>query len=549
MVDPEPPIDAKQERIVFLLLAPVCGLTILVMLYRLCFPDRTQGAEARCRGMKRLIAFVKLGCKSQKPKDELGLRVYEQIRDQKIRAYRLFCQLSCILLVWLSLYILLGIYRKRKRDQTFGQDLATLGTMILCSMGYVKPLWINDKSMDFHYFALIICACGYLSPFTCTPSYIVPPILYVNVLVTLLNLIRRTNAENRIPVFLWANLIFLVSSFSAVVVHGPEAFSHAITAAFFQGAVVTVGMWAASVLEARIALTSRQRLELHQTQELHESACALLRSMCQCTVELDSEGLIICKEDGIFPYCDKDLGNLLFKGKGPVLKGLHLSDLMVDVEDKAVFRARLKEPQMRKQGRAEQMSCCLQGDGGEQHRLDLLWYEFKRNNGKRYFMTGIRDFSEQSGLRAAGDGAALPDEPFSEPSPLGECLETTSVTSQESGAAMIMVDCLTDGMPIKAVTPAFEAQLGPLTLQEPLVNYLVYPQLISRWLVKAAASQQPHVRRVDLRLPGGRVRAACKVLGRGIDAPSSKEEHMSEVPLLFFSISRAGQTRRDSVRL
>lgn len=338
-------------------------------------------------------------------------------------------------------------------------------------------------------------------------------------------MVRRTVATPTRPLFFLAALLQQLSLLFQQIQY-PEADWRIFIGAM---ALCLMTFLSARLVDRGLVNVMACSLQVQGMQELHGAACALLRSCCDVVVELDCEGAITNNA--------RSLGCFLLRDGGPGLQGTPLADLIVDEVDQVALSKRLFAPRPTEAQMAETMHASMRDGNNSLLRCELLWFHYRRLNGDLNCMVGIREFSDTATEKcmAAEDSRveALASRDRTEVS--------EGPTLFNSGMAKAVLDSTQPGLPLKCLSTAFCAQLGPLPRNARLLDYVRHPEAFETWLKLSISAAVhgiggPEDEKVTLLLPQGRLQitARCglvKTMGDEEQEPETMD--LSSVCIVF----------------
>lgn len=468
------------------------------------------------RGLPKLAAVLKWACSSAKPavpRDALWHAVSEKMLANKVRQYRCLMLFFCLLSLTGALTIVLHLILEKERWHSRVQDAFAVALPLLTVPAFVFPKVINSRTIDAHFVLMMLLFTMNVSPFAAS-ARLTAPLAVSNISVAALNITRRSVATQKLPLLLVCNALFAISASRSISKNGRAHLAFIPEAVAAQVVFISLVALGAHALETTFTATLRHGLQLEEAKELHGAACALLRSFCECTVELDEEGVIT--ED------QQDFCSFLMRGSLRSLTGKRFADFLSD-GDREAFEERLRGPRLRKVGLAEALPVTLRDAYGNPLRLELSWFDFKKVDGRRNFMVGIRELTDCR----PGDLAPLPADAKPE--------EVAEVTSTNADAAILVVNAMEADFPIQGHSRGLEVQVGKLPRGASLATFVKKPERFLPWVQRAALEEAAEKVEVTLLMPYGKFRARCCVV--------KNDAGLEALGLLFTRITAAGHRR------
>lgn len=485
--------------------------------------------------------------------------VHAKLLERKVQQYTHFVRALCGLL-WVRVLVTNRVILSGSaRNLTPQQDCVVLAGQFGSALFAFWPGAATATAMDVHY-CLTALAMAFF-PLASTADTVMVTILLANTIMIFVNGFRRVVATRTLPIFALSNLAFAVGAAAALSMHAGS-----MLLAFGQVFLVMSSAGLAVLLESGLRATMLQNLEFQAVQELYAAACALLRTCCDVVVELDSRGVIVSADE---------LGSFLLQQGLRNFEGEPLADLLLQDDQRLLFLERLRQPKMRRVGLAETLAVTMRDGCGNVLSLELLWFDYRQVDGQLRYMLGLRNLDKELGERIqelprmTSPGSSVPrlsSKNSSDSIGTPPAVTASGSLREDSGdhtptsveAASVVVDISQHGLPVRWVSPAFQAQLGRLPLHRPFLRHVRYRGRFVAWLTEffdkdapgtetdaAAAGDVSRHLRLALDLPSGRVSVVCRVPRPGewpVEAKVAKEGQC--VCLLFSGVAREGCSRR-----
>lgn len=538
-----------------------CGLSLVVLSSALLRKARKQlrHAGAALRSLR-----AKLGSWVRPSDDEVGAIVHSKMMEKKLDSFRRVSNIICLILSPFTANIMVNIATERTRGYSQMQDATHIIIQLLTAVTMLMPKLISTKNLDVYYLIFMVASLFYSNPYATYAIMVVPTIIGTNGMVLALALAGPV--PGRAPLLFTMNTAFALCSASTLWLQGSNISPQASFLAITQVLVIMLVTCHSSFSEGGYRAIVEQSLRFQESKELQLAVVALLRSLCEVVVEIDSQSMILSPAS--------DLGSFLLRGPSRDLKGVPLVDLISDQDDKKTFMQRLANPTMMTLGLAENMQVTMRDADGRHLRLELMWFQFRRLDGGDRYMVGIREFSDaqlsvvqsisgeaQNGsIRQTDQAGDHPVHPILQmPSPDTTTLivpENTFMVpemhSVNSGSvddvdATIIVDCSQKTYIIKSVSSEFSVRIGRLPTEEPLGNHIANGKAFTSWVqmcVNAMRYQQnpPSDQYVVFLMPQGKMRAMCRIVPDFKDLEQDSEPDFDidpeRVSLSFYKIKK-----------
>lgn len=471
--------------------------------------------------------------------DEVWLLVHERLKEEKLRLLRRLTKWLCAVFTPLTIWVI--------ADSLQNLDAAPLKLLklvhvvqhlLLAGLSLWPEFW-TARNVNAVCVSLLLFSLLGLTPWSCPAELVTSQVLRALCFWAGVVLARPGQT-----LFLVTCLLVPLSSWGALSLYFATSTQMSVI-----GSVVTIQtIWTivSRSLERGAELAHLARLQCQDAEESHSAACALLRSCCDVVVDLNSEGAIKAGA--------QDLASYLMRGKRLGLHGLPLADLIVDDDDRMLFRDRL----LAKHEDAgttigESMFISIRDGNDNVVRVEILWFRYHLCNAQQLnFKAGIRecfDAPEWGAMEAYTRQPAV----LVQSCALEECVSTveTSCTSSSSMTyhqeAIAVLDCTRSGYPVQEVTPCFCRQIGPMAHDEPFTRCLRQPEAFGAWVRSAIFRAMngdgcPARCRVLFKMPQGDIRASCELVHEGTTA---FQADLNRIALRFLQMRRCAEPGRE----
>mmetsp|Transcript_26042 Transcript_26042/g.49880 ORF Transcript_26042/g.49880 Transcript_26042/m.49880 type:complete len:555 (-) Transcript_26042:27-1691(-) len=193
--------------------------------------------------------------------------------------------------------------------------------------------------------------------------------------------------------------------------------------------------------------------------EKHHASNALMRIFYDVVVELDASFMVTSNSE--------DCAALLHHGPGFSLRGTHFEDLLLDDEDRQIFKQRMQQPLTEdRPATADVMHVSMMRAGGDRFQVKLFNFQFRGLGGRTCHLLGIKELD-------GTESAAAPA--------LAEA-SSWEITAARCSVA-VTVDSAEEGLPVLGFTDGFK-QLMPRIARPacPFANFVENENAFAMWL-------------------------------------------------------------------
>jgi len=159
--------------------------------------------------------------------------------------------------------------------------------------------------------------------------------------------------------------------------------------------------------------------------EKHHASNALMQIFYDVVIELDDSFAVTSSSE--------DFAALLHHGPGFSLRGTHFEDLLLDDEDRQIFKQRMQQPLTEdRPATADVMHVSMVRAGGDRFQVELFNFQFRGLGGRTCHLLGLREFGDTDKTAAPTLAEVHPPEMFA-----GRCSVAVTVDSAETGMPVL----------------------------------------------------------------------------------------------------------------